>query len=343
MKKKYAIKDIAEKSGVSIGTVDRVLHNRGRVSKKTVQKVKKVLEELDYAPNPIARSLKSNKVYKICTLVPDPKKDSYWEPCKIGMIDTVREFKGFDVEISLEFFDPSKPRSFTMAGNKLLNENLDALVFVPLFDKESERLLKKLDKKGVFSATFNSPPRKQVYQHVGQDLFLSGRVAAKLINNLSPVASKIAIVHIDEAFNNALHMQEKENGFRDFFCAKVDQKDILTLTFKTEEIAQGLGDTLKTHPDLDAFFVTTSKTFEVVKALDKIEKKGKIVGYDLLPQNIECLKKGTIEFLIHQAPKLQASLSLKNIIERLMFGKDFQSQQLLPIEIVNSENVKSYI
>ena len=56
---KIRIKDIAELAGVSEGTVDRVLHNRGEVSAKSREMVEKVLTEINYSPNLIARSLAS--------------------------------------------------------------------------------------------------------------------------------------------------------------------------------------------------------------------------------------------------------------------------------------------
>ena len=43
-KEKTRIKDIAERAGVSTGTVDRVLHNRPNVSPKALEKVQKALE-----------------------------------------------------------------------------------------------------------------------------------------------------------------------------------------------------------------------------------------------------------------------------------------------------------
>ena len=46
--KKITIFDVAEKAGVSKGTVDRVLHNRGEVSRKSAEKVRKAIEELNY-------------------------------------------------------------------------------------------------------------------------------------------------------------------------------------------------------------------------------------------------------------------------------------------------------
>ena len=82
MAKKYTIKDIAKMAGVSKGTVDRVLHNRGKVSQKALDSVNKILEEIDYQPNMLARSLKANRTYRIATLLPDGELDSYWLPCQ---------------------------------------------------------------------------------------------------------------------------------------------------------------------------------------------------------------------------------------------------------------------
>ncbi|CAN0173644.1 unnamed protein product, partial [Chrysoparadoxa australica] len=49
--KNMTIKDIARLANVSPGTVDRVIHNRGKVSDKAYAKVSVVLEEIQYKPN----------------------------------------------------------------------------------------------------------------------------------------------------------------------------------------------------------------------------------------------------------------------------------------------------
>ena len=51
------IKDIASKAGVSIGTVDRVLHGRAGVRARTVEHVQAVVERLGYRPDPAAARL----------------------------------------------------------------------------------------------------------------------------------------------------------------------------------------------------------------------------------------------------------------------------------------------
>lgn len=60
------IVDIAKMAGVSVGTVDRVIHNRGRVSEENRKKVQAILEMVHYQPNLMARSLavsKSNIIF----------------------------------------------------------------------------------------------------------------------------------------------------------------------------------------------------------------------------------------------------------------------------------------
>ena len=66
---KTRIKDIAELSGVSVGTVDRVLHNRPNVSKAAREKVEKALKEMDYKPNMYASALAYNKSYNFYCII----------------------------------------------------------------------------------------------------------------------------------------------------------------------------------------------------------------------------------------------------------------------------------
>ena len=81
---KIRIKDIAERAGVSEGTVDRVIHGRPSVSPKAMAKVKKALEELDYKPNMYASALAYNKSYTFYSLIPKHESEAYWEEVEEG-------------------------------------------------------------------------------------------------------------------------------------------------------------------------------------------------------------------------------------------------------------------
>lgn len=68
---KVTIYDVAEKAGVSITTVSRVINNTGRISEKTKQKVLKVMEEMRYQPSVVASALTGKRTRTIGLIIPD--------------------------------------------------------------------------------------------------------------------------------------------------------------------------------------------------------------------------------------------------------------------------------
>ena len=83
------IKDIAAKAGVSVGTVDRVLHKRPNVSKLAKEKVEKILNEINYQPNVYASVLAYNKTYTFYCVLPKHTSEAYWEEIELGAIKAV--------------------------------------------------------------------------------------------------------------------------------------------------------------------------------------------------------------------------------------------------------------
>ncbi|MDO5337459.1 MAG: LacI family DNA-binding transcriptional regulator [Eubacteriales bacterium] len=64
------LKDVARESGLTVGTVSRVLNNRGYISEQTRERVYEVMKELNYQPNEMARSLSKQKSNTIGVIVP---------------------------------------------------------------------------------------------------------------------------------------------------------------------------------------------------------------------------------------------------------------------------------
>lgn len=343
MDKKYTIKDIAELSGVSKGTVDRVLHGRGRVSEKALKSVEKVLKEIDYQPNPIARNLKNNKIYNICVIIPDPKQDAYWSPAVKGIKKAAKEFKPFGVLVERYYYDPSNSQSFTEKSQEALLSAPDVLLMAPLFQKEALHIFTKCEEKNISVALFNNYTNAfSTKNFIGQDLVQSGKVAASLIDKLVNQTSKIIVLHVDKE----AHMKLKEDGFKAYFKEKRVESKIETyclnttdeLTFRKNSI-----DLIEHDKETSAIFVTNSKAYQFINAIGDLAKNIVIVGYDLLDENIELLQKGQIDFLIHQKPKRQAYLGVGYLAENFLFGKPIPPQSLLPIDIITSENVKYYL
>lgn len=343
MDTKYTIKDIANLAGVSKGTVDRVLHQRGRVSHKSQEKVEKILKEIDYQPNPIARSLKNNKIYKISVLLPDPKHDPYWIPADQGISDAFKEFKPFGIAVNKFYYNPTDPISFLENSQVALNDTPDALLMAPLFQKEALQIFNNCETNNILIALFNNYIESfSTENFIGLDLYQSGRVAAGLIDKMISEKSNIAILHLDEE----VHGKFKEKGFKDYFKEKENTPNIevfsqnaLDKVFLKKQICRFL----ITNPDISALFITNSKAYLIIEAIEELNKDITIVGYDLLSENIEYLRKGTIDFLIHQKPKRQAYLGVGQLAEHFLFGKAAPTKKLLPIDIITPENVMYYL
>jgi LacI family transcriptional regulator len=347
MIKKYTIKDIAELAGVSKGTVDRVLHKRGKVSEDALKKVNQILQEIEYKPNPIAKSLKNNKIYRVCILFPKSNQDSFWTPCLSAIKEIEANYQAFGITIEQHRYDSKSSDSFLNKANSLIESKPDALLMAPLFYHEAQKVKKTCIKEEIIISTFNNIiDKNSLTNYIGQDLFQSGRIAAKLLDSLT-ISGHLLIIHIDERVQNATHMQEKEKGFKKYFEDKDDTNyKISTLSINKEHnlnYNEYLTQYFKSNPDINAVFVTTSKTYVAAQFKNDSNKNLKIVGYDLVEKNIEQLKKGSIDFLINQNPKKQAFQGLSNLAEHLLFGKEIPKAMLLPIDIINSENYREYL
>lgn len=349
MKKvRYTSKDIAKLAEVSRGTVDRVIHNRGKVSEQARMKVEKVLKEINYQPNVLAKALQASQLIKIAVLMPSPENDVYWKEPLAGINEAEANITLFDVSYESFYFNRKDNKDFKKMANQVIDTELDGVIFAPFFYREALDFLNECKDKNLPCVTFNTHiDSDYLLSFVGQDLHLSGQVAAGLLHKITPTSGTILIVHFNENISNAMHMQEKEVGFREYFSNKKEEGwKIRTLSI-TEETQDGQFDHLDTifdnNPNIVAAFVTTSKTFVLAQYLKFNDINCHLVGYDLLEDNINYLESGEIDFLIHQKPRQQALLAATNIVDALTLKKKIPEEVLLPIEIISKENIESFL
>jgi LacI family transcriptional regulator len=119
---KARIKDIALLAGVSIGTVDRVLHDRGEVSEKTRKKIMDLLRETHYSPNMMARALKSSKSFHLVSLLPEPDEaNSYWENHPVGCQRLSQELEPFPITVTEITFSMQSEEDFQKKAEMVLS------------------------------------------------------------------------------------------------------------------------------------------------------------------------------------------------------------------------------
>ena len=348
-RKNIRIKDIAEMAGVSEGTVDLVLHNRGKVSKAAAEKIKNILTEINYTPNLIARTLGTNRTYQIAIIIPNPEFDSYWKKSFEGLMQAELELAQFGITLSLYylFYDSHRKESFQEVTLKAFHSKPDGILIAPQYYYESMPFFKVLKESRIPFITFNTLIKEaEGLSFIGQDLFQSGKLAAELISLGQTNESNFGILHIDEDLPNSINILEKERGFKNYFESSDNianrVKTFSLMSSDPSEFQKQIEDVLST-PNLNGLFVSTSKTYVIARELERRGLTIRLVGYDLLDENLEYLRKGYIHFLIHQNPKRQAKLGVRSLANYLLFEKVPPKLDLFPLEIISRNNIDSYL
>ena len=343
---KYTIKDIAQMAKVSRGTVDRVIHGRGTVSKNTYKRVKLILDKLNYKPNLVARALKKGEAYRLAVLMPDYEFDVFWKRPFDGIDKAVKDYSTIGVKLDKFLFNPLKSKDFREKAKLILKGDYHGVLMAPVFYKESLAFFEKCKKIKLPYITFNTfIEHSHAICHIGQDLKQSGKTAASLLSKLVKNTDEILIIHIEEVLENSRHMQEKELGFRQYFIennhsgGKIHVLKLKEIKRIEEQVLQKLEANLK----IQGIFVSTSKVHHIACILDKHSILKHIVGYDLIEENVNHLASGNIDFLIYQNTGSQASQGISSLVDFLVFKIKIPKKKLLPIEIVIKENIKNYL
>ena len=343
---KVRIKDIAAIAGVSPGTVDRVIHNRGNVSDKARQRVLEVMQELNYQPNIIASTLAYNRTFRLAIMTPSPKHDTYWELPYSGITKAWNNVKHYGVMIDEYFYHPLLETSFQARAKQVLHDRPDAVLLAAETEKESLDFIHSCLKKNIQCMLINTLLESpDILGYVGQDSFQSGILAAKLLSNVVQKSDYLMIIHAEEHFEQSRHLIEKESGFRQFLEQHGNQKiEQLVLKNHSEDyIRMELGDFISKHGKPGGIFVSNSRGYLIAQALKELDAHCHLVGFDLIEPNIRLLNEGAILYLINQNAELQGYYALMSIVNKCILKKEVPARHFLPIDIVVPENVSYYL
>ena len=351
MKERIRIKDIATEAGVSPGTVDRVIHKRGNVSKKAKDKVLSALKTLDYSPNILASALAYNRKWKVAALIPSSAADSFWDQPKVGILKALSVVEDYGVVVDFFHFEENNVTEFNEHASKILSSNYASVIISPIFTEQSIDFLKQCEEMDIPFVQINTCldlTASNLLCYVGQDSYHSGNLGAKLLAFGLTSGEKAMICHLEELIYDSQHLIDKERGFKDYFQEhKSLNIEVVTGQFADPYDEEGLYNYfkifLKENPEVKGIFVTTSRAFHVAKALSKLSVDNlKLVGFDLIEENLAFLESEEIDFLINQNPFKQGYLALINIFNFLIRRIEPSKLQHLPLDVVMRENVTYY-
>jgi LacI family transcriptional regulator len=342
--------EIARMANVSRATVDRVVHNRGKVSKEKEREIKKLLKKYNYVPNHFASQLRLGKQYRIGVIMPDLQVDgAYWKLPYRGICRACDELVANNVEKKFIFYDKYSVGSFIRAFDNINEDSFDGLLIAPVMTEPIYEIIKRLPSELPYVFFDSYLPRIGSASYIGEDPYGGGFLAGKLMNLL--IKEKYTLIAFRLKITD-FHIDERIRGFKDYFIKKranIDLKVIdLDVINREVQVYNIIKEEIEKSPHFKGIFIPNALTYLAALALEKLQPNDKIhlIGYDLIEENIKYLKAEIIDFLIDQRSEEQGYKGIYALYKHLSMNINKRlnnSNIYLPVNIITQENIKYYI
>lgn len=339
---KVKIKDIAARAGVSTGTVDRVIHSRGRVSHKTRELVEKAMHELEYKPDIVARMLARRDQRLIKILLPYPYQDAYWKIVRDGIEEGLREFSPYRIQGQIHYYDMNDSIHFHQIGSEMLEHRPDIVLLGSEYHHQTLDLVRICHQQDIpciiLNAEINSIPR---LSFIGINSYAVGELVGRIIRNTRGL-HHVLVVHNTENIENTPHLKNKEIGLRSSLAEAGPNFRVEDIVIRNEasrnQTMAAISKAISDH-EADTVYFSTSRAYQFSVALKKKFPGLYIIGHDLIDQHIRLMEKGAIDLLIDQSGYRMGYLSIRSWVHHLIMDQEIPSTQYLPIKIIYPENL----
>lgn len=274
------ILDVAKSAGVAPITVSRVVNDLPGVKQNTRERVNKVIAELHYVPNAMAKSLRSKSTHIIALVVTDVA-NPFWTTIARGVEDTAAT-NGFHVILCNTDENPEKESNYISV---LLQRRIDGIIIAP--STADARRLTSLKRHDVPCVLID----RQVKGFRTDVVCSDGREGARrLTEHLIRLGHRrIAIISGPAHISTA---EERFAGYRQALQKhgiSVDQNLIKQGSYKEDDSFQFAGELLSIHPRPTAIFATNnSMAVGVLRALRaaglRVPEDIALVCFDDIPQ-----------------------------------------------------------
>ena len=346
MKKTTTLKSIAEQVGVSIATVDRAIHNRGEINTETKQKILSKANELGYKPNRIARTLVMKKTNKIGVILPlEPK--FFWSEVENGIKYVGESISDFGIKMSYyRISDNVVTQKYTI--EKLIEEDISALIIKPLYDKSIIEILNECVKKGIKVVMINDNINEvNSLFYVGPNDDEAGKTAGHLMSMFLKGKGKIVVIR--NTVNPSYSLEKRYEAFYQQVKGMsseleiIDESNHITETIGGYDAYLAAKHYIENISDIAGIYNDSGSIYEVGLAIkdEKPSEKIVIVGHEVSPEVNELLIQGYIDAVISQDPFSQGYNAIKNLSDFLIEGKEVESKQLLThTDVILKTNIR---
>jgi len=345
---KPTIMDIARLTGLSKGTVDRVLHNRGEVSKKSYEKVMAVIQELGYEPNLYASLLAKAEERTVALLLPSPEPGSYWELTATGAARAAEEVRQLGIGIVPFTYDQYNVDSLQKACEEILESQPSGVVIAPMFKDGTLAFTARLDELGIPYVFIDTKLDGEGYlAFYGIPSYKSGYLCADMLTGGNPVPEVLIVRIMRDKHRQSDPTVERRAGFLDYI-----QEHCPGCTVRSLFVDPSAPDA--TDAILDAFFTEfpkvrhiamfNSRIHLIVPFLERHPVAGRrVVGFDNLEANLSALRRGTVSMLIAQHPDIQVSQAIHALADYIVFKRaPLHRDNPMHMDILMRYNVDDY-
>jgi LacI family transcriptional regulator len=345
------VKEIARLAGVSIGTVDRVLHDRGEVSADTKAKIDAIVAARGYQPNILARQLARNRVYTFRAILPRADQDSgYWSLCLAGIRRAERDLAPYGTRLKVDELDRYDRGSYRALLKNVVAESCDGLLIAPVLPND---LVPALDKLSVGRAGGPVPyvffdcdaQGARPVAAIGQDALSAGYLAGRMMSLLAKGSGPLVAV---SAHAGDRHIRLRIEGFETFFrdaASEAGPRRVMVTECpeleNAEDCERALGKMVRGNPDISGVLVANSSGHIAGEWLAKRGTKERcaVVSWDLVPANAQALREGKIDCIVSQRPAEQAREGLERLFKAVVRGEEDASPASIPLEVYFKENI----
>lgn len=183
MSSKVTMKMIAEAVGTSVGTVDRALNNRGRISADMKAQILLAAEELGYRPNVFAQGLRKETIFKLLVVVRKEPRYEYYA-LQQGIDDALNKYLDFGIDGEVIYTD-TMSREDTLNLLKRMDLSSYSALVIDAWYPELAAFAQRFKFGGKPVVTIHMDlPESSRWGFVGPDTLQGGQLAANYIGEL---------------------------------------------------------------------------------------------------------------------------------------------------------------
>ncbi len=316
------IKEIAELAGVSRGTVDRVLNNRGAVNAQTARKIIEIAQALDYKPNRAGIVLAAQKKNLKIGVILFDTGNPFFEEVIDGVNKKAEELRGYNcnVQIVRVGFDLDAQ---LRAMDELTAEGINGIILSPYNDPKIAAKINELDEIGIPVITTNTDiTNSRRLAYVGCDFYRSGETAAGLMHLIGKNEIYAGII---TGSSKVLCHTDRIAGFRDRIAKCYPEIHVIDTIENSDDEFESYDRTrqlLLDHPEINALYFAAGGVYGGCRAIQASGRKDiTVISCDKVPTTREMVQKGVISATICQQPAIQGSKPLDIMFSCLTTGE----------------------